>query len=625
MMEQIRNATKSWLAMVVVGILVVSFAIWGVQDVFSPDPNAPIAVVGDIEIDQATFAQQYNLAFRQAQAQNGGNFTQADALEQGLDRDTLNILVRRNVMNQAAVDLGLTTSNEMLDREIRRNPSFAGPTGQFEQRSYFEALASAGYTPQLYENELRADITRSQLISSVISGFAMPRGLVLSHYAYAFESREISYFLLPTASAGDIADPGDEALQEYFERHSNSYRAPEYRGVMLLKLDIQELAAQMDVPEEDIRQLYDIRHDSLQVPERRRIEQLSFPTTEAAETAMNLLLTGGDFQNVGGTYVDLGELAQNEGLDQSVMAAAFELLEPGTTGVVEGSLSTVIARVTSITPGSATPYQDVRDELREELAEQIAGEEIFAISEHVQDMLAGGEDLATVGDQLNIPVIATAGVDRNGVTADGQLETNLIATPGLLEEIFDLAEGEDTGFRDTLEGDFYVARLTEITPARVETFDEVRDDVLADWQDEQVAEVLSAMATDAAGRINTGVSLANVAASLGREVRETPRAVRRGDTSEIFSASTLNTLFTEPAGRAVAAPVQLGASYVVAQVTEVIPADLETETDQIATLNTALDDRVASELYNAYLDETENSLNVRINEQMLSQVISTIN
>lgn len=625
MMEQIRNATKSWLAMVVVGILVVSFAIWGVQDVFSPDPNAPIAVVGDIDIDQGTFAQQYNLAYRQAQAQRGGNYTQAQALEDGLARDTLDILVRRNVVNHMAAELGLTTSDQMLVQEIRRNPAFAGPTGQFEQSSYAEALRGAGYTVNLYESELRADITRSQLISSLISGYFMPRGLVLSHYAYAFETREVDYFLLPTAAAGDIADPGDETLQDYFDRHNSSYRAPEYRAVTLLRLNIQDLAAQIDVAEEDIRQLYDIRHDSLQVPERRHIEQLSFPTAEAAQTALNLLNAGGDFQNVGGTYVDLGDVAQNEGIDPAVMAAAFDLLEPGTTDIIDGALSTVIARVVSITPGEATPYQDVRDQLREELAEQVAGEEIFAISENVQDALAGGEELAAIGERLNIPVITSEGVDSNGMTPDGQLELDLLATPGLVDAVFDLAEGEDTGFRDTIEGDFYVARLTGITPARAKTFDEVRDQVLADWREEQVGDILSAMATEAADRINTGVSLANVAASLGREVRETPRPVRRGDTSEIFTASMLNTLFTEPAGRAAAAPVQLGASYVVAQVTNVIPADVEGENDQIVTLRNALEDRVAGELLNAFVDDAENSLNVRINEQVLSQVTSNIN
>jgi peptidyl-prolyl cis-trans isomerase D len=453
----------------------------------------------------------------------------------------------------------------------------------------------------------------------------LPGGLVLSHYQYAFERREVSYFLLPPAAAGEVADPGDEALEEYYTRNTNNYRAPEYRALTVLKLDIEELADQVEVPEEHIRQLYDIRHDFLQVPETREIEQLSFPSREAAETALNLLNAGGDFENVGGTYVDLGDVAQNEGIDEAVMEEAFALTEPGTTGVIDGALSYVIARVSSITPGEATTYEEVRDELRQELAEQTASEEIFAISENVQDALAGGEDFADIGDRLNIPVIAVEAVDRNGMTPDGDEVTALTSTPGMIEAAFDLTEGEDTGFRDTPDGDFYVARLDAIAPAHVQSFDEVREAVLDDWRQDQIAERLAAMADDAASQINGGVSLANVAASMGREVRETPRAIRRGDTSEIFSGSILEELFTNDPGHAIAGPVFLGSSYLVAQVTNVIPADPDAEDAQVDTLQTALEDRVAAELINAYADNAEAQVNVRVNEQALSQVVSNFN
>jgi peptidyl-prolyl cis-trans isomerase D len=625
MMEQIRNATKSWLAIVIVGLLIVSFAMWGVQDVFSSDPNDPVAVIGDQEISQAAFAQEYNLVFRQARAQRGGQLTQAEALAMNLDRDALNNMIRRTVVDLVANRLGLTTSNQMLQQQINSNPAFAGPTGQFEQRSYFEALAQAGYTPSSYETSMRNDLTRSQLLGSIVSGLYVPPGLASAHYEYAFEQRELEYFLLPVAAAGDIADPGDEVLQAYFEQSANQYRAPEYRALTLLKLSAVDLAADMDVPDEDVETLYNIRSASLQVPERRRIEQLTFAATEDAEVALNLLRAGGTFQNVGGTYIDLGDLAEDEGIDEAVMEAAFALTEPGLTDVVEGALSTSIVRVTGIEPGRSTPFEAVRDELRLELATQTAGEEIFAISEHVQDMLAGGEDLAVIGDQLNVPIVTTAGIDRNGLTPDGEEFTTFMQTPGLIDAAFELSEGEDSGFRDTPNGDFYVVLLDNITPSRTKAFDEVREQVLDNWRDNQIDDVLSAMADDAAARINNGEELAAVAASLGRDVRTTPRPIRRGDTSEVFSNTLLNTLFTEPAGMAAASPVFLGSSYVVAQVTEIIPADPDASADQVATLRSGLEDRMAAEIVNLYVDSTEEDLNVRINEEVLSQVLSTVN
>jgi len=631
MIEQIRNLTKSWLAMVIVGLLIVSFAMWGVQDVFSSDPNDPVAVIGDQEISQAAFAQEYNLVFRQARAQRGGQLTQAEALAMNLDEDALNNMIRRTVVDLMADRLGLTTSNELLQQQINANPAFAGPTGQFEQRSYFEALAQAGYTPLSFETSMRNDLTRSQLLGSIVSGLYVPPGLATAHYEYAFEQRELEYFLLPVASAGNIADPGDEILQTYYEQFTNQYRAPEYRALTLLKLSAVDLAADMEVSDEDVETLYNIRSSSLQVPERRRIELLTFSASdtteaaEAAEVALSLLRVGGTFQNVGGTYIDLGDLAIDEGIDEAVMEAAFALTEPGLTDVVEGALSTSIVRVTGIEPGQTTPFEAVRDELRLELATQTAGEEIFAISEHVQDMLAGGEEFSTIGDQLNVPIVTTAGIDRNGLTPDGEEFATFIQTSGLIDAAFELSEGEDSGFRDTPDGDFYVVRLDSITPSRTKTFDEVREQVLDNWRADQVNVVLSAIADDAAARINNGEALSAVAAGLGRDVRTTPRPIRRGDTSEVFSNTLLNTLFTDPTGTAAASPVFLGSSYVVALVTDIIPADPDASADQVDALRSGLQDRMTAEIVNLYVDNTEEDLNVRINEQILSQVLSTLN
>jgi peptidyl-prolyl cis-trans isomerase D len=221
-------------------------------------------------------------------------------------------------------------------------------------------------------------------------------------------------------------------------------------------------------------------------------------------------------------------------------------------------------------------------------------------------------------------VITVDAVDAAGNAPDGTEVTDLTATPGLVDEAFQLAEGEDSGFKDTPDGDFYVARVDSITPARVKGFDEVRDQVLDDWRTQQIAQRLSDMANDAAAQINEGASLPSVAASLGRDVRETPRAIKRGDSSEIFTNSLLNTLFTEAAGTAAAGRVPLGGSYVVAEVTEVIPADPEADADQVSALKTALEDRIAAELINSYVDDAENSLNVQINEQALSQVVSNL-
>jgi len=624
MMEKIRNAMKSGLALIVVGLLIVSFAIWGVQDVFTPSPNDPVAVVGDLEIGQQEFALQYDRVFRSAQAQSGGILTQAEALSDGLHRDVLEGMMQELVVSAAAQELGIRTSDAILQQRITTDPSFAGPTGDFEPQSYAELLRANGFTPQMFETVMRSDLNRNQLIGSIISGYYMLPGLASAHYEYAYERRAIEYFLLPPASAGDIPDPGDEVLTVYYDQAAGNYRAPEYRTVTLLKLGESDITDRIEVPEEDVVRLFEIRESRLQVPERRQIEQLTFQDLASAETALALIEAEIAFEAAGGIFLDLGLLAQDEGIDQAVTDAAFATDEPGVVGIVEGDLSTSIVRVVSITPGSVVLFEDVRDELRRELAEQNAGEEIFAISENAQDMYAGGAPLDEIGGQLNIPV-TTATVDSSGLMADGSIATELVLTQGVMEFAFDLVEGEDSGFRDTPDGDFFVLRVQSITPSRQRAFEDVREQVLDEWRDAETAGVLAGMGDEAVARINGGEDFAAVAQSLGREVRETPREIRRTESSEIFSRSVLNTLFTDAVGTVTSGPVLLGGSYVIARATSVTPADTVAGAEQLANLRVALENEVVAEIIEAYITQTETKIDKQINERILTELVSGFN
>ncbi len=625
MMELIRNATKTWLAGVVVGLLVISFAMWGVKDIFITNLDDPVAVVGDEEIDAREFGQNYNTAFREARGQQDNSLTQAEALAQGLDQDVLQNMVRRSVVNQVASELGLRASDDLLQRQIITNPAFAGPTGRFEQQSYVETLASAGYSPQRFEAAMRQDLERSQLLGSLVSGMFMPEGLVAALYEYAFEERTMEYFLLPPLSVGEFADPGTGVLEAYYNDHVSAYRASEFRTLTILRLGIADIAATIQVPEEDIATVYEIRNREYRIPERRGIEQLTFSSRQAAEAALFALEQGGSFDAVGGTYIDLGVIARREALDLTVTEAAFAVEEPGLVGIVEGSLSVSIIRVTSIIPESVTPLDEVHDEIRLDLASQAAGEEIFEISEDVQDMQAGGQGLAEIGAQLHLDVTTYDAVDRYGMTPDGEMLVQLLAMDGLLEAAFEIVEGEDSGFRDTAAGDFYIVRLDAIMPTRVKPFSEVRDDVLTAWRDDQVDQALAALGEEATARINGGHDFATVAAEMGRTVRTTPRALRRIDNTEVFSNAVLNSLFTEAAGVAVSGRVQLGASFVVARVTNVQAADVSQASDDIAVLQNTLNEEVAGELISVFVDDAERKLGVRINEQVLTQAVALNN
>jgi len=149
--------------------------------------------------------------------------------------------------------------------------------------------------------------------------------------------------------------------------------------------------------------------------------------------------------------------------------------------------------------------------------------------------------------------------------------------------------------------------------------------VLDEWRDAETAGVLAGMGDEAVARINGGEDFAAVAQSLGREVRETPREIRRTESSEIFSRSVLNTLFTDAVGTVTSGPVLLGGSYVIARATSVTPADTVAGAEQLANLRVALENEVVAEIIEAYITQTETKIDKQINERILTELVSGFN
>ena len=625
MLETIRNATKSWLALIVVGLLVVSFALWGVQDIFTTDLNDPVAIVDDTDISAQDFSVAFNQQFNATRSRIGGQFTQADALAIGLEREVLNNIIQRTLVDAVADQFDLRVSDERLSAEIRTNPAFFGVSGQFSQQAFNEALRNVGFSQESFAQGMRDDLERNQLLSALTSGTFMPSEMVLSLFEYAFEERSMEYFLLPADAAGEIADANGEALQAFYLDNLSNYRLPEYRSLTILEISPANMLDSIEISDDDITRTYEIRSNRYQTPERRTVDQLAFGSGADANTALAALEAGSAFEDVGGVYANIGSVAVYEMNDAASGEAAFALTDPGHTGVVPGALAFAILRVIDITPGTTTPIEDVRDEIRLDLATQAAEEEIYSIYNQAADMRAGGEDLAVIAQQLGQSATIIEAVDISGFDRNGELREDLTAMGDMMFRAFSLQEGDDSNFQTTEENGYFVVRVDAIIPASVHPFEDVADRVANDWTREQVRVSLNTMARELAARINAGEDFTTVAAEAGRVVRATPSSLRRGGATEIFTSDVLNQLFRFDIGTAVPGAIQLGSTHIVARVTDVQSADVAAAQADIATLQNQFNQELANEIISSFVDNEEANANVRINEVVLNQVLNLQN
>ncbi len=629
MLRGLRTASSNWLGKVVmavvVGFLVVSFAIWGIGDIFRGFGRSTLAVVGRTEVTIEQFRQLYNDRLQQIGRQTGRSITLEQARLLGLDRQILGQMVADMALDERARTMPLGISDAEIGRRITSEPGFRGLSGQFD-RARFEALIrQAGYTEQRYIAEQRRELLRKQLLGTILAGPAVPKTTLDAASRFQNEQRSIEYVLLDRNHAGDVAPPTAEVLAKYFEERKILFRAPEYRKIVVLALIPSQQAQWIEVSDADIKRTYEERRDRYAKAERRHIQQLVFPNPEHAQAAADRLAKGESFAKlaadpaVADKYSDLGLMTKAALIDRMVADAAFALKEGEVTAPVRGRFGVVLAHVAKIEPEEARSLEQVAAEIKQDLAAERARTQIHAAYDKVEDERTLGKPLAEIAESLKLPV-RTIEVDRSGRTVAGTPVADLPEGQRVLSLGFNAAVGVEN---DPLQSDggYVWYEVAGITPARDRPIEEVKDNVQARWLEEEVASRLKSKATELLEKLKGGTAFAEAAALQKLKVA-TKAGVKRGEPAAPLSARTLDAIFRTAKGEIASADAEQPAEQIVFRVTEVALPVLDPSSEEAKRLQDALKNMSAEEIFAAYVSRLENDIGVSINQNALAQVVS---
>ena len=246
MLRGIHKATSTWLGKavmaVVMGGLIISFAIWGIGDIFRGFGLNSAIKIGKTEISIEQFRQFYNDRLQQLSRQAGRPITPDQARALGIDRQVLGQLVAETTLDEQAKALRLGISNAEIASRITSDPNFHGINGQFDRDRFEQVIRQAGFTEGRFVEEQRRMILRRQIALSVGGDFRVPGTAMAAINQYQNEKRAIEYLALGPAQAGEIPAPTPEVLSKFFEERKVLFRAPEYRKITLLSMSPADLA-----------------------------------------------------------------------------------------------------------------------------------------------------------------------------------------------------------------------------------------------------------------------------------------------------------------------------------------------------------------------------------------------
>jgi peptidyl-prolyl cis-trans isomerase D len=630
MLRGIHKASSNWIGRaimgVVLGLIAISFGIWGIGDIFRGFGTNTVAKVGSTEIRLDTFRQLYQDRVQQISRQLNRPILPDQARALGIDRQLLNEIIAETAMDEQARAMRLNVSDADLARRITDAPDFKGINGQFERARFDAYLRNTGNSEARFMAEQRKIALRAQLMSTVSGEAPVPKAALDAFNRFQNEERGIEYVTLGPAQAADIGEPTPEVLAKYFEARKVAFRAPEFRKITLVVLTPADLASRIEVSDADLKKAYTDRRVRYETPERRHLKQIVFPNMEEAKAAADKLAQGTTFEALAAerglkeSDIDLGTVAKTAVVDRDIADAAFALKSGEVSAPVTGRFGIAIVKVDTIEAGKTRSFEEVAAELKRDMQNERAKNEITNVQEKIEDERLGGATLADAARKFNLTPRVIEAIDRNGKDANGNAVPDLPQNADVLSAAF-AAEihGENEPIRVPNSGGYVWFDVDAITPARDMPLDEVKDKVVARWRDDEIATRLRAKATEMLDKIKSGTSFADVAAAEKLKVEWRPGIKRSGPPTGL-SPATVTEVFKTPQDRAGTAEGASPTERLVFRVTEIKVPPLDPEAADVKRIDEALRSRSTEDLMAQYLAKVQSEVGVTVNASALNQV-----
>ncbi|MBD3895243.1 SurA N-terminal domain-containing protein [Halomonas sp. ML-15] len=480
MLQSIRDRSKSWGAKIIIGAVVATMALFGVDSLVTLFTGSPddVAEVNGQTITRQQVEMNVQRAIRSGQV--------PPEQERALRNQVLDELITDALLDSYAEDGGMYLSESQLDQLIVTLPEFQDQNGRFDADLFRNRLASAGYSPTGFREELKADMQRQQL----------QQGLAFSDFTLDNErerlgelqrqTRSFRYHLLEVDDLETPPQASEEQLEAYYEANADNYQRPEQVRLEYVIIDREEMAAEYELDEQVLRDAYAERGSDAE----RRISHImvTFSAERSREEAEAILEEvqarldeGDDFADLAEEYSDdtstsdaggdLGTVSRGF-FDDAFEEAAFSLGEGETSDIVESGNGLHLIRVTELDMPS---FEEMRDELQREAAlSEVTDDFNRRVQQLIDDSFAA-DDLQSVADDIGLELHTTDWVSRDD--AEG-----VLSEPGVMEAAFSddvLVEGFNSEVLELDDDRRMVLRVDEHREATLLELDEVRERVEA--------------------------------------------------------------------------------------------------------------------------------------------------
>ncbi|MCA3246041.1 MAG: SurA N-terminal domain-containing protein [Azospirillum sp.] len=624
MLQTIREKTTGTVVKVLFGLLVLSFALWGIGDyAFLRTTDETAIKVGQTSVSLQQLDQEYRQARDRLRRAFGGEVDESLLRQFGVLDQTVERATTQAALDEEARRLGLVVSDALVRTRIASDPTFQGPTGQFDRFLFQRLLFENGFSEQRFVELVRADIRRQALLDAFEIGAVVPAALADRVYRHRNERRAGERVFVPAAAFQDVGEPTEAQLTETYDANIERFTAPEYRAVSVVRVGVEEVEAAIQIDAKALEEEFAARRAEFDVPERRELKQMLFANEAEARAALAAIEGGKTFDQVAGETpgqsperASLGEVTRRETIPE-IAEAAFAGEAGKSIGPVRTPFGWHVVQIVSVKPGEDATLESVRARIEPDLKRRLAAERAFEIANRVEDQITRGRTLEDAAAGAGASVVKVAAVDARGRNPAGEIESAFSGAPEAVRAAFETPAGRESQLIETRTGPFFVVRPDAVTPAQRRPMADVRAEVVALWQAERRDERAAERARAIVAAVEGGETLEAAALRLNVRIETIDPILRTGDGARLPAQIAARLFALEP-GKLATAP-GLEGHYVV-RLTRIVPADPAADPNGVEQVRTQLRRDIAGDLTAEYAQGLRQRLGTTVNRAIVDRL-----
>lgn len=522
MLSKIREKTQGTFAWVILILICVPFALWGLQNYTEGGQAEAVVIVGDKEFGQRDVNQAY--------AQFKQQYAEMQLPEEVLKKQAIEKLIRDELLLQHVIGEKLSITDNSV-RKFVASLEYFQRDGKFDKKQYESVLGTQGMSSAQFVARIRKALLMEQYQKAVTESSFVSSYDVDSFFKIQNQTRKLEYVTVKVSPVTEL--PTSDEINGYYQQHINEYQSVEQVSVEYVELSLDALMADVEPTDEQVKTFYDENTELYSIKERRKISHILFAKTKdtteeqalAKAQAAEARLAKESFSDLAKVLSDDSLTAKSGGdlglFEVGVMEPAFEeaaaQLKLGEISKpVKSAFGYHLITVTELVPAETKAFEVVKKQAYESVQRTEAETIFYELGDSLAEISFENSDtLQVVSDELNLKVSQTKLFDR--ITGEGVASEEVVRNIAFTDSVLQGNNSEPVELKD---GRLVVLRLLEHNPSEAKSLETVQQVIVDSLQSDKAKAQARTVAEGIKQQLDSGVVFSDAVKEQGLAITE---------------------------------------------------------------------------------------------------------